>query len=206
MEKKFPLIALLVVVLALGLVILPKKENPAEITPKALLNAMNDKTRYLTADQVTHRIIENDPTLCLIDLRPAKDFKTFNLPGSVNLSPDSLLSASAQELYNQHGKDVVLLSNADLISERAWLLLTRYAVKRLYVLKGGMNEWSRTILNEQTLPSTASSSDLELQQFRSAARQYFTGEGPATAATEAPKPAAESVPVARKSPSTHGGC
>jgi len=89
MERKYTILAILLIVLALGLVILPRTNEQKETNPKVLLSAIAEKSRYLTVDQVTHRIIENDPTLLLIDLRTADQFKTFALPGSLNITTDS---------------------------------------------------------------------------------------------------------------------
>lgn len=207
MERKYTILSVLLIVLALGLVILPKKDDKKEIDSKILLSMIAEKSRYLTADQVTHRIIENDPTLLLIDLRPADQYKKFALPGSVNLNPDSLLSKTTIELFSQPGKDKVLYSNAGLISEKAWLLCTRYSIDRMYVMQGGMNEWYNTIIKAQVTSPTASTSDLDLASFRIAARQYFTGEGSASAAPVNSKPI-EKVQVVRKAPAaaSGGGC
>ncbi len=207
MERKYTILSILLIVLALGLVILPKKSDRKEIDPQILLNSIAEKSRYLTVDMVTHRIIENDPTLLLIDLRPADQFKGFSLPGAINIHPDSLLSKSTLELLNQPGKDNVLYSNADLAAEKAWLICSRFSVSRMYCMKGGMNEWFNTIIKEQTASSTASSADLDLLNFRKAARQYFTGEG---TVAEGPVTAkkSEKIKITRKAPaaSAGGGC
>ncbi len=207
MERKYTILTILLVVLALGLVILPKKNGRKESDPKALLSAITEKSRYLSVDQVTHRIIENDPTLLLIDLRPADQFKTFALPGAINILPDSLLTPSNLELLNQPGKDKILYSNSDLLSEKAWLFCSRYEVNRLYVMKGGMNEWFNTIIKVKDASGTPSSTDLELVSFRNAARQYFVGSGETNTAPVTPK-VAEKVVVIRKAPkaSSGGGC
>lgn len=206
MERKYTILSILLIVLALGLVILPKKNDLKETDPKILLSSITEESRYLSVDQVTHRIIENDPSLMLIDLRPADQFKVFALPGATNIQPDSLLTKSNIELFNQPGKDKVLYTNSDLISEKAWLLCTRYSLSRVYIMKGGLNEWFNTIIKEQTASSTASSTDLDLINFRNAARQYFTGSGnkkvaPATSS-------GEPVKVFRKAPAaaSGGGC
>lgn len=207
MERKYTILSVLLIVLALGLVILPKKDDKKEMDSKILLSMIAEKSRYLTADQVTHRIIENDPTLLLIDLRPVDQYKKFALPGSINLNPDSLLSKTTIELFSQPGKDKVLYSNAGLISEKAWLLCSRYSIDRMYVMQGGMNEWYNTIIKEQVPSATASTADLDLINFRNAARQYFTGEGSASLAPANSKPA-EKVQVVRKAPAaaSGGGC
>ena len=205
MERKYTILAILLIVMALGLVILPKKKEQKEIDPKVLLSSIVEKSRYLSVDVVTHRIIENDPTLMIIDLRPADQFKTFALPGAVNISPDSLLSKSTLELLNQSAKDKVLYGNSDLISEKAWLIATRNSMNRVYVMKGGLNEWYKTIIEEKPVNSAASSTELDLVSFRNAARQFFVGSEETATTSEMSK---EKVQVIRKAPkaSSGGGC
>ena len=207
MEKKYTYLPVLMIFLALLLVILPKKDDKKEIDPRILLNLIVEKSRYLSADQITHRIIENDPTLLLIDLRPAEQFKKFALPGSVNLHPDSLRSKSTIELFKQPGKDKVLYAESDLVAKKAWLICSRYGLSRMYLMKGGMEEWSNTILKEQIPSVTASTTDLELISFRNAAHQYFTGEGSVTPTPVSTRPV-EKIEVVRKAPAatSGGGC
>lgn len=207
MERKYTILAVLMIVLALGLAVLPKKKELKETDPKVLLSAIAEKSRFLSVDLVTHRIIENDPTLLLIDLRPANEFKAFALPGSINIKPDSLLSASTRELLNQPGKDKILYANSDLTAEKAWLIGTRYSISRLYILKGGLNEWYNTIIKPSDISTSASSTDLDLLSFRNAARQYFTGAGQTTETSVATK-VQEKVKVVRKAPEAKsgGGC
>jgi rhodanese-related sulfurtransferase len=207
MDRKYTILAVLLIVLALGLVVLPKKKDLKETDPKALLSAITEKSRYLSADLVTHRIIENDPTLLLVDLRPKNEFKAFALPGAISIQPDSLLSVATLELLKQPGKDKILYSNSDLMAEKAWLLGTRFSISRLYILKGGLNEWYNTIIKPGEVSSTASSADLDLLSFRNAARQYFTGAGQ-TSETPVATKAPEKVNVVRKAPvaKSGGGC
>ncbi len=207
MERKYTILAVLLIVLALGLVILPKKNDRKETDPKILLSSIAERSRYLTTDQVTHRIIENDPTLLLIDLRSAGQFKTFSLPGAVNILPDSLFSQTNNELLNQSGKDKVFFANSDLEAEKAWLLCTRCSIGRIYIMKGGMNEWFNTIIKPTVASATSSSAELDLISFRNAARQFFTGAGQATGQSATAK-SPEKVQVVRKAAtrSAGGGC
>jgi len=207
MERKYTILAILLIILALGLVILPRANEQKETNPKVLLSAIAEKSRYLTVDQVTHRIIENDPTLLLIDLRAADQFKTFALPGSLNITTDSLLSQANIELFSQPGKDKVLYANSDLTSEKAWLLCTRFSLSRIYIMKGGMNEWFNTIVKEKVVSGTPSSADLDLLSFRKAARQFFIGSGETVNATVNPI-ISEKIQVIRKEPkaASGGGC
>lgn len=208
MQRKYTILSILLVILALGLVILPKKTNKTETDPRVLLTALAEKSRFLTTDLVSKRIIENDPTLLLIDLRPADQFKAFALPGAINIQPDSILSDSNSELLKQLGKDIVFYSNSDLASEKAWLLCARYVVyNRLYIMKGGLNEWYTTIVMGTDAAATASSAEFDLVNFRKAALQYFTGAGQTTEKTATEKTPVK-IKVIRKAPeqSSGGGC
>jgi sulfur-carrier protein adenylyltransferase/sulfurtransferase len=207
MERKYTILAILLIILALGLVVLPKKNELKETDPKILLSAVVEKSRYLSVDQVTHRIIENDPTLLLIDLRNADQFKTFALPGSINLHADSLLSQTNLELFSQPGKDKVLYANADLMAEKAWLLCSRYSLNRIYIMKGGMNEWFNTIVKLKEVSGTPSTAELDLISFRKAAKQFLVGSGEPTNPAVTPA-VRENIQVIRKPPkaASGGGC
>ena len=207
MERKYKILAVLLVVLALGLVVLPKGNQLKEAGPQTILTAIASNSHYLSADQVTHRIIENDPTLMLVDLRPADQFKAFALPGSISMNPDSLLSESTLELFRQPGKDKVLYANGEQIAEKGWLLFSRFAVTRVYIMKGGMNEWYNTIIKEKPVQGTPSSVDLDLLSFRKAAREFFTGSHEGITASQSAD-AKEKVQITRKTPkaSSGGGC
>lgn len=207
MERKYTILAVLMIVLALGLVLVPKEKDMKETDPTVLLSAIAEKSRYLSVDLVTHRIIENDPSMMLVDLRPADQFKAFALPGAINIQTDSLLSASVISLLNEPGKDKVFYANADQMAEKAWLVGTRYSISRLYIMKGGLNEWYNTIIKPGSVSATASSAELDMASFRDAARQYFTGAGQNQEKT-APVQKRENIQVIRKAPEAQsgGGC
>jgi len=207
MERKYTILAALLIILAFGLVILPKKKDLSETDPRVLLSSIAEQSRFLSVDQVTQRIIESDPTLLLIDLRSPEEYKTFALPGAVNIHPDSLLSASNAALLNQPGKDKVLYGNADLEAEKIWVLSTRYSIDRMYIMKGGLNEWYQTIIQPKEISMTASTAEINLNSFRVAARQYFTGAGEMANANEVKKAPAK-INMIRKAPerSSGGGC
>ncbi|MEI7829408.1 MAG: rhodanese-like domain-containing protein [Prolixibacteraceae bacterium] len=207
MERKYTILSMLLVILALALVILPKKENKKEVDSKKPISAIAEKSRYLTVDQIAHRIIENDPTLLLVDLRDAGQFKKFALTGAINIHPDSLVCLSSVEIFSQQGKDKVLYANEDITRDMIQLIDVRFPSSRIYMMKGGFNEWTNTILKEQTASATASSSEIDLINFRTAARQYFTGESKNTSVSVVPK-TSEKITITRKAPaaSSGGGC
>lgn len=212
MDRRYTILAILLIVTAFGLWLLPERGKSKEINPKELLTAIDDQARFLSTDLITERIIGADPSLQLIDVRPAEQFRQFSLQGAVNIPLDSLLSTQWKEVLSQPGKDIVFYSNADIEADQAWQICKRSSFKRIFVMKGGLNEWFQTIIKCTPPAQTAASQDIDLYHFRLAARQYFIGgdesaQGNAGGAKEVQQKA-ETVKVTKKEnkPTSGGGC
>jgi rhodanese-related sulfurtransferase len=208
MDRRYTILAILVIVAAFGLLILPEKGGSKEADPTKMLISVNDHARFLSTDLITERIIEADPTLQLIDVRPAAEFRVFALQGAVNIPLDSLLSPQWKDIINENAKDKVFYSNGSIESDLAWQICTRLQVPRVFVMEGGLNRWFETIIKGVEPSVTASSKEHDLYSFRLAARQYFIGvdvkkEAPAKATS--PK---EKVKVVKQAPepAAGGGC
>ena len=173
MNKKYLLLAGIIIVLGIGILILPQRDDRKQMKPESLLAAINDPSRFLTTDDITDRLVKKDPALMLIDVRTAAQFNAFAIPGAINIPIDSLLSASAQEQMSQKGIDKVFYSSSDVTSDQAWIICKRQEMERIYVLRGGVNEWFNTIVKAVKPPETASVKAIELYQFRIAACQHF---------------------------------
>jgi rhodanese-related sulfurtransferase len=176
MDRRYTILAILMVVAAFGLLILPDRSKSKEINPEELLVSVDDPARFLSTDLITERIIGADPTLQLIDVRPSDQFRQFALKGATNIPLDSLLGPGGQEILMQAGMDKVFYSNADIEADQAWQICKRSSINRIFVMKGGLNFWFSSIMKCSPPPATASSQDIDLYNFRMAARQYFTGE------------------------------
>lgn len=208
MDRRYTILAILVIVAAFGLLILPEKGGSNETDPSKMLISVNDHARFLSTDLITERIIEADPTLQLIDVRPASEFRVFALPGAVNIPIDSLLSPQWKDKVTEKARDKVFYSNGSIESDLAWQICTRMQIPRVFVMEGGLNRWYETIIKGVEPSETASTKDLDLYSFRLAARQYFIGsetskEQPLKTAT--PK---EKVKVIKQAPApaAGGGC
>lgn len=175
MNRNYFILTAIMLILALGTLFLHEKTVSPQIQPGELLWDILQPTRYVTTDQVAQRLIENDPSLLLVDVRPAAEFNKFSLPTAVNVPMDSLLTSSGQEYFGNPGIRVVLFANDDILSDQAWVLLRRLAYKNNYVMTGGLNGWIETIIRPKEPPQTAPETAFEQYEFRKAARMYFTG-------------------------------
>lgn len=175
MDRRYTILALLLIMAAAGLLILPDTPFSKEISPEKMLTAIDDPSRFLSTDLITERIIGGNPSLQLIDVRKPEQFTKYALPGAVNIPLDSLCSSTWKPVFDQPGKDRVFYSNDDILADQAWQLCKRQGMERIFVMKGGLNYWFKTIIKGDIPPASAPSEDFDLYTFRLAARQFFTG-------------------------------
>ena len=173
LSLRYKILAAVLIVLAGGLVLLPKYEKHEGISPEALLSKSISPERYITTDELADRIINQDPSLLLIDVRDKNTFQTYSLPNAVNIPLKKILEEDSEPYLNQDEFDVILFSNDNFHSDQAWLLCNRIDYKNLYVLKGGINEWFNTIINPKKPLENKASNAFELYSLRKAGSMYF---------------------------------
>jgi rhodanese-related sulfurtransferase len=207
MNKKYLLLAGIAIALGVGILFMPSKDYSKQTQPELLLSAIDDPSRFLTTDDITDRLIKQDPALILIDVRPENQFNAFAIPGAINIPVDSLLSVSTQELLNQKEKDKVFYSSTDVTADQAWIICKRMGIQRIFVMQGGVNTWFNTIVKAVKPAETAPVKDIELYQFRVAACQHFFGN-PEMGANQSATPEKKSVTVVKKASGAKsgGGC
>ncbi len=173
-NKRYYFLAFLAIAMGVGLVLLPEKSNHKQFTADQLLSELNDPTRFVSSDEVADLIIQQDPTLLLVDVRNEEDFNAFSLPGAMNIPLGKLLEKEAQDIIGRDDLSIVFYSNDDIDAEKAWMVNRRKELIT-HVMKGGLNRWAETILNPPKPHFTADRKELNLYQFRMGANQYFAG-------------------------------
>jgi len=170
---RYIILSIVFIVLAGGLVVLPKFEKQEGIEPEKLLADAISPERYISTDVLADRMINQDPTLLLIDLRTAEDYNKYALPNAINIPIENIFSKDYEGYLNQVEYDVVLYSNDNFKADQAWILCKRLDYKNLRVLKGGINKWYSTIINPEKPTELMASKAFDLYSFRKAASMYF---------------------------------
>lgn len=170
---RYKILALLFIILAGGLVLLPKFEKHEGIKPEKLLGNAISSERYISADELAHKIINQDPSFLLIDVRDEESYTKYSLPNSINIPLEKLFNEDSEPYLNQDEFDVILFSNDTFYANQAWLLCNRLEYKNLRVLEGGVNTWFSTVINPVKPTENHPFSDFELYTFRKAASMYF---------------------------------
>ncbi len=175
MNKKYIFLAVLMFVLAFGTMFFKETNNPKETAPQQLLWDIIRSSRYVTTDHVAKMIIQNDPSLEIIDVRNEDEYNNFSLPGAINIPLDSLLNKNNLLYFGIPGIDVVFIANDDIAADQAWVLTKRLGFNGTYVMKGGLNRWMETIINPEKPSEEEPATAFATYEFRRGAMLYFTG-------------------------------
>jgi len=143
------------------------------LNPKGLLLEAINTHRYISADNLTSKIISEDPSFVLVDLRNTKQFKNFTLPNAISIPFKQVMDEKYQSLFANDDYTVVLFSNGTIISDQIWSILRRKTYKNIMVLKGGLNEFYTKVLNPVKPKDIDSKKAHQLYRFRKAAGTYF---------------------------------
>ncbi len=208
MSKRYILLAILLLGSAFGLLMFPETKSDAKVSPTDLLMEINDPARFLETDHIAQRLIEGDPGLFLIDVRSLYEYEEYSIPGSVNIPQEELLLDQWKDYIDQEDMDIVFYSNGDVYADQAWMLTTQSGSKNLYVMKGGLNEWFRTIMKPEKPGEMDPTEVYDLYSFRKGASIFFGGsaqEVPALNDDNAPKKK-KVVVKKKKKKAAEGGC
>jgi rhodanese-related sulfurtransferase len=209
---RYKILAAILILLAGGLVLLPKYQKHEGIKPEELLSNTISPERYMTTDRLAHILINQDPSFILIDVRDEKSFASYSLPNAINIPLEKLLDEDSKNYLNQNQFDVVLFSNDHFYADQAWILCNRLGYKNMRVLKGGINEWYATIINPLKPADNMPATDFDLYATRKAASMFFGVVYPEQVKVEAPKIVKKVAPKKvitiekKKKAEAEGGC
>lgn len=203
MKAKYIVPAIIIYAISVALYYVPEKSIDV-VTPDYVLIKSKDDSRFVTTHALAERIIEQDPSLKLVDVRMIDEFESYSIKDAINIPFEEIVAENWMTELTQEGKDIILFSNGDVFAEQAWNLCVQKGYKNLYILKGGLNEWFRTIIVPEPPPDTAPSEAFDLYSFEKAASIYFGGTPVGAQAEAAPK---KNVVVRKKNKkAAEGGC
>ncbi len=178
-----------ITVLAVGVVLLfmpdYKERVMNEVSQPEFLKTFH--VQEMTPDELAFRIIDHDPKLSIIDIRPADEFATMLLPGSANLEMKQLFQKEFSELLGNRHKKKVIVANDENAARTAAAVVQRLGYENFSVLCGGMSNLVQTVLEKKAggdnivCPFTNQKQTFDIRQvkdterFRSKAGSILTG-------------------------------
>jgi len=167
--------SVLLLILGIILALLPLSASRSFVVkPHKLLSEVTSPDTYFTVDQVARFVVMDDSSIQLIDLRSAQEFKSFNIPGSVNVPYNELLDKDPSTFLGLAKMKNIFYSNGDFDSNFAVVIVQGLGYKNNYVMKGGLNEWFSTIMNSEFTGEKISARENALFETRIRAKKLFT--------------------------------
>lgn len=204
---------LAIVAFVLGFIALiignPNNANKLSVNAKELsLSTIKDNDR-IPVMTMADWLIKETGDFTLVDLRSEKEFNEYNIPTSVNIPIENLLSSDL--MRNQK---IIVYGNDDITSAQAWFILKSANYKAVYILNGGLNAWKNEVLYPKLDVNATAEQKAEFEKVKQVSL-YFGGSpqlisgGTATVVTQqtpsqtapAPKisaPVSKSKPAAKK--------
>lgn len=197
------------ILFGLGLIIAFVPENttkPYRLTATEMLAEVQYRSELVTPDELAEWLVNQDPSIQLIDLRSPREFETYHLDDAINIPINQLLSEDWVDQLDQGVKMNIFYSNGTTLAHEAWMICRQLGYDNNYVLQGGLNYWTETILNP-TAPSIVNSDDeIAKYEFRKGASQFFGGGSTQMSKSDesnSPKP---EVKQKNKKKAPEGGC
>ena len=168
-----------ITVLLIGLgVLLAFMPNPStktfKLKPDALLLKSASDEIFFSVDEIARFVNTEDSTIQLVDLRSAEEFRKCNIPGSINIPFEELLNQNFAGYLNQENVRTVFYGNGDQLASIAWTIATGLGYEKSFVMKGGLNEWYKTVMLTKFEGERITPRENALFENRFKARDIFT--------------------------------
>ena len=204
-----PRLYLALIIIPLGMIMAAIPQNtthPYKLAPDQMLEYVNSGMQYFSPDEIANMIINEDPSLLLIDVRSKDEYEKFNLPGSINIPLSALLEEQWKDYLNQDLRLNVFYSNSTVNANQAWMLTRQLGYENNYVLQGGLNYWVETIMNPTPPSSTSPNEEIAKYDFRKGAGQALGGGAEVQSSTSQSAPALPKIAPRPQKKRVQGGC
>ena len=145
-----------------------------QLKSNELLARSASDSMYISVDQVARAVNSEDSTVQIIDVRSAAQFRACNIPSSINIPFDDLQNPLWEATLNQKKVKNILYGNGDQTASYAWTIVTGLGYPNNYVMKGGLNEWFRTVMLSQYSGEKITPAENARFENRLNARKAFT--------------------------------
>lgn len=167
-----------IIIISLGSIaaMLPRtKTSSIQLTADELLLELRRQTHVVSVDELADLLINQDPSVLLIDVRDSMDYAQYHLPGAINIPLNNLLDPEWLPYVDQISQKNIFYSNGTTLSSEAWIITRQLGFRNNYVLDGGLNGWFSTIIKPERPSSTDPKEAWALYETRKAASMYFSG-------------------------------
>ena len=174
-------LAVLLASLGIGALLIgdPTKGTSVTLDTQDLAAIVQGEVDHVEPAELADWLIAGRQDFRLIDLRDEADFAAYSIPGAERIPIVALEAAGLPR-----NEKIVLYSEEGIHSAQAWFLLKAKQYPAVYILLGGLSQWTEQVL--YPVEPAADASPAERIEFAKAAeRARFFGGGPRAAASPA---------------------
>jgi len=165
---------LLIVFAAIAWIIPDRQRTLSELSPTQMIEMLKSGDQFLSCDQVARYLVNENPGIQLVDVRPSAEFLSSHIPGSINIPFEEILNPDWSGYLDDPSITSILYSNGNTHSSEAWVLCTQIGYRNVKVMQGGMNEWYKVVMESEFSGGRISAAENALFEVRYRARDYFT--------------------------------
>jgi rhodanese-related sulfurtransferase len=141
------LVGLALVVLAVGQPTVAERWESIAPVKEAELEA---RMVQLQPGEVLHTMHDHKLKLMILDVRSEADYNQFHLADAQHIPLDQIQSIVSDLQLEPPNTIFLLTSNDEAAATEAWKVLTAQSVPNAYILEGGINEWLRLFVCDDT--------------------------------------------------------
>jgi len=138
-ENKPLLVGFVFIAVSLILTFLPTRE--VYLQNKVERIARNNEIKHINPLELAFRIIDEDNSLMVVDLRDRSDKRYKTIPGSKNIPFDELFLKDNQNFIKKSPKTIVFVDNQGTLSLKAVAFANEIGNHRTFALQGGLNSF-----------------------------------------------------------------
>lgn len=142
--------------------------------PRKVLSGVLSEDAFFSPDQVARFIVNEDSTVQLIDIRPAKEFSNESFPSAVNVPYDVFAGSDPDKYLNNKQLKTIFIGNNDLDATSALTYARGLGYENTYALKDGLEGWKSTILETKFTGERISARENALFEVRTKAARLHT--------------------------------
>jgi rhodanese-related sulfurtransferase len=167
-------VSIIIIGLAFIGAILPERTTSrGELKPGEVLTIALSGEQYFTVDEVARLMVQEDTAYLMIDVRSSSDFQECHIPGAINLPLNDLLNPDWLGYLDQPAVKKIFYSNGNHFANEAWIVVEQKGFDNCYIMKGGLNEWFRTVMLTEFTGERISPAENFKFEMRYKARNHF---------------------------------
>jgi rhodanese-related sulfurtransferase len=147
----------------------PYKGSRYTIDEQELARVVETTVDHVSPQELADWIIQGKADFRLIDLRTAREFNEYHIPGAENV-PITALAVHGLGTMEK----IVLYSDGGIHSAQAWMLLRAKGYRAAYMLFGGLEEWKDKVLFPKLAANATPAQSVDFAK-TSAVSAYFGG-------------------------------